>query len=118
MPENFEFVPENAYVQAHSTEQQRGAVRRWQNQRLDYKFSFHTQHDGGWPCYLVELKGPGRHLPKINLKVPTDPLELLQGESVKNNKAGGRLQRGDCSEHGAVSDACSGLLRAARRGES
>lgn len=89
MPDFFEFKRNDAYVSARLTQAEINGVQTWQSDRLDYQFSFHTQHEAGWPCYLSEPNGPGRNLPKINLKVPTNPPALLQGESVRNNDVGG-----------------------------
>jgi hypothetical protein len=88
MPDFFEFKRDNEYVRARLTQQEINGVRTWQSDRLDYQFSFHTQHEAGWPCYLSEPDGPGRNLPKINLKVPTNPPALLQGDSVRSNEVG------------------------------
>ena len=88
MPDFFEFKRNDPYVSARLTQLEINGVRTWQSDRLDYHFSFHTQHEAGWPCYLSEPDGPGRNLPKINLKVPTNPPALLQGESVRNNDVG------------------------------
>ncbi|MDE3179863.1 MAG: hypothetical protein KGM47_09410 [Acidobacteriota bacterium] len=88
MPEDFEFKRTDRYVQRLLTQQEINQVQHWQSDRLDYQFSFHTQHEAGWPCYLKEPDGPNRNLPKINLKVPTNPPQLLQGDSVRNNNAG------------------------------
>jgi hypothetical protein len=88
MPEFFEFKRNDPYVLRHLTQGEIAGVRRWQSDRLTYQFSFHTQHEGGWPCYLSEPNGPNRNLPKINVKVPTNPPAFLQGESVRNNAVG------------------------------
>ena len=73
MPDFFEFKRNDPYVTARLTQLEINGVRAWQSDRLDYQFSFHTQHEAGWPCYLSEPDGPGRNLPKINLKVQTNP---------------------------------------------
>ncbi|HTS25519.1 MAG TPA: hypothetical protein VMH81_06575 [Bryobacteraceae bacterium] len=88
MPEFFEFKRNDPYVVRHLSGGEITGVRRWQSDRLTYQFSFHTQHEAGWPCYLSEQNGPGRNLPKINLKVPTNPPALLQGDSVRDNAIG------------------------------
>lgn len=88
MPDNFEFKSNDPYVVQNLTPQEIGTVTVWQSDDLDYEFSFHTQHEGGWPCYLKEPNGPNRNLPKINLKVPTTPISLLQGESVRQITVG------------------------------
>lgn len=88
MPDFFEFKRNDPYVVQRLTQAEINGVQTWQSDRLDYQFSFHTQHEAGWPCYLSEPNGPGRNLPKINLKVPTNPPALLQGESVRNNDIG------------------------------
>ncbi len=84
MPQHFEFTRTDPYVQQHLTPHEINAVTTWQSPRLDYQFSFHTMHEAGWPCYLVEPTGPERNLPKINLKVPTTPLQMLQQDSVRS----------------------------------
>lgn len=88
MPEFFEFKRADPYVVRHLTGPDIAGVRRWQSDRLDYQFSFHTQHEAGWPCYLSEPDGPGRNLPKINVRAPTTPPALLQGESVQDQAVG------------------------------
>lgn len=88
MPEDFEFKRTDRYVLRLLTQDEINRVHVWQSERLDYQFSFHTQHEAGWPCYLKEPDGPNRNLPKINLKVPTNPPALLQGDSVRNNDVG------------------------------
>lgn len=88
MPDFFEFKRNDPYVVQKLTQAEINRVQTWQSDRLDYQFSFHTQHEAGWPCYLSEPDGPGRNLPKINLKVPTNPPTLLQGESVRDNAVG------------------------------
>jgi len=88
MPEFFEFKRTNPYITRHLTAEEIGRVQRWQNDRLTYQFSFHTQHEAGWPCYLSEPDGPGRNLPKINVKVPTNPPTILQGASIRDNAVG------------------------------
>ncbi|HWF46918.1 MAG TPA: hypothetical protein VG168_07935 [Bryobacteraceae bacterium] len=87
MPQDFNFRPDNAYVTNHLSPNDIHNVQVWQEETLDYQFSFHTQHEAGWPCYLVETDGPNRNLPKINLKVPGNA-PLLQGESVRDNDIG------------------------------
>jgi hypothetical protein len=88
VPEFFEFKRNNAYVIRHLTAGEITGVRRWQSDRLNYQFSCHTQHEAGWPIYLSEPNGPGRNLPKINVRVPTNPPALLQGASVRDNAIG------------------------------
>lgn len=88
MPENFNFTSSDPHVLKNLTPQEIGQVTVWQDDGLDYQFSFHTQHEAGWPCYLKEPNGPNRNLPKINLKVPTTPITLLQGESLRQIAVG------------------------------
>jgi hypothetical protein len=88
MPDFFEFKRDNDYVRQRLTPDEIAGVNRWQSDRLNYRFSFHTQHEAGWPCYLSEPDGPKRNLPKVNLKVPTNPPVLLEPTSVVDNHAG------------------------------
>jgi hypothetical protein len=83
MPAFFKFTRTSEYVLDQLTGDLFNAVETWQDERLDYEFSFHTQHEAGWPVYLVEPDGPSRNLPKINVKVPTKPPKLLQEASVQ-----------------------------------
>lgn len=88
MPDYFEFRKDNPYIVKRLTQGEINGVQRWQSSKTAYQFSFHTQHEAGWPCYLSEPNGPNRNLPKINLKVPTNPPVVLQGESVKDKDVG------------------------------
>ena len=67
MPTHFNFLSDDETVLAGLDATTRDEVTQWQNARLAYQFSFHTQHEAGWPCYLKEPNGPGRNLPKMNL---------------------------------------------------
>lgn len=83
MPAFFTFTNTDPYVTERIPEIELAGVTVWQNARLEYQFSFHTQHEAGWPCYIKEPTGPRRNLPKINLLVPTDPLTILEGGNVR-----------------------------------
>lgn len=93
MPTHFEFQDDDEYVRSVLDEEARAEVVTWQSARLDYQFSFHTQHEGGWPCYLKEPDGPNRNLPKINVKEESYTGALLQGSSVKDNHVGTDFKR-------------------------
>jgi len=87
LPQHFHFRPDDAYVTAHLSPNDIQNIQVWQDEGLAYQFSFHTQHEAGWPCYLVEPDGPNRNLPKINLKVPGNA-PLLEGGNVRDNHVG------------------------------
>jgi hypothetical protein len=91
MPDFFKFQATSDYIIKGLTQQEIAGVGRWQATNLDYDFSFHTQHEAGHPCYLVEPDGPRRNLPKINLKIPGN-LPLIQGSSVRDIHRGADFQ--------------------------
>src|SRR5215472_13736908 len=87
MPDYFRFRADSPYVLAGLTQQEINGVQTWQNQTLDYEFSFHTQHEAGHPCYLAEPDGPRRNLPKLNVKEGSR-LEMLQQGSIRSQACG------------------------------
>ncbi|MCU7917199.1 MAG: hypothetical protein KZQ95_02435 [Candidatus Thiodiazotropha sp. (ex Epidulcina cf. delphinae)] len=58
-------------------------------QKLTYEFSFHSQHELGWPVYIIEKDKRGvRKRPKINLKgKSSQQAKILEG-TFDNNKVG------------------------------
>ncbi len=83
----FHFLKDDAYIEEHLSEEEINAVKKWQNPKVDYEFSFHTQHEAGWPLYIIEPGQRGkRNRPKINLKVPT--YEILEGKNLNNVAVG------------------------------
>lgn len=83
----FRFAKDDEYVKEHLTEEEIKEVKRWQSQKLDYEFSFHTQHEAGWPLYIIEPGQRGRrNRPKINLKEPT--YQILEGKSLSSQSIG------------------------------
>jgi hypothetical protein len=93
MPTHFNFNDDDDYVCSVLDEESRNSVETWQSVRYDYQFSFHTQHEAGWPCYLKEPDGPNRNLPKMNLKGDAYQGVVLQGISVVDNHCGSDFKR-------------------------
>jgi hypothetical protein len=86
MPEQFHFHRDDPTVAAALSHHEIAQVNVWQGETSDFEFEFHTQHEAGWPCYLREPDGPGRNLPKLNLKGDAWTGTLLQGESVQDQR--------------------------------
>jgi len=83
----FHFLKDDEYIKERLSKEEIEAVKKWQSPKLDYEFSFHTQHEAGWPLYIIEPGQRGkRNRPKINLKVPT--YEILEGKNLINAAVG------------------------------
>jgi hypothetical protein len=71
MPAYFSFERDDKYIREHLTPTEINGVVKWQSDALNYEFSFHEQHDLGWPAYIIESGKRGvRDRPKLNLKIP------------------------------------------------
>jgi hypothetical protein len=81
MTVKFKFLSTDPYVIEKLEMREVFSVERWQEWTLDYRFSFHTLHEAGWPCYLLEEGRDGQQLPKVNLKDYTG--EFLGGGLVQ-----------------------------------
>jgi hypothetical protein len=82
VPDYFKFTSDSPYIQPPKiTQNEFTGIHVWQ--RLwSYEFSFHTQHEAGWPVYIVETGKRGqRDRPKINVKDKTsEECAILNGQ--------------------------------------